>query len=63
MPDLEMVKLYYSRGGKIITIGSDAHVAGQVGSHIAEGLQMIKAAGFKTITTFRKRKPDFITIL
>ncbi|MDA3845225.1 MAG: histidinol-phosphatase HisJ family protein [Vallitaleaceae bacterium] len=62
MPDLDIVKLYHARGGKIITIGSDAHVASQVGSDIDAGLFMIKKAGFKTITTFQKREPHFITI-
>ena len=62
MPDLELVKLYKQCGGEIITIGCDGHRLKYIGCAVQEGLEVVKAAGFKTITTFEQRKPIFKTI-
>lgn len=62
MPDLELVKLYKACGGEIITVGCDGHYLQHIGCAVKEGLEVIKAAGFKTITTFEKRKPIFKNI-
>ena len=62
MPDLDMVRLYKSCGGEIITVGSDAHTAADVGAGIAEGVELIRKAGFRYITKFRELKPEFTPI-
>ncbi len=59
LPDLDIVKLYKSLGGQVITIGSDAHYAGDVGKGIAKGLEIAKEAGFEYITVFDGRKPEW----
>ncbi len=44
-------------GGKLVTVGADAHRPDQVARGIPEALQMLQAAGFDCVTTFAGRKP------
>lgn len=59
LPSIEIVSLYKELGGKIITIGSDAHVSEQVGFMVKETAIELKKIGFKCITTYKNRKPIF----
>ncbi len=61
-PSLECIKRFHELGGKIITIGSDAHRAEDLASHFREGIAILEAAGFREIAYFRNRKPDFMTL-
>lgn len=61
-PSLEIVKRYRELGGEIITMGSDAHLAAHVGSHLDVAAAIMLAAGFTHYTVFRNRKPYFISI-
>jgi histidinol-phosphatase (PHP family) len=59
-PSKELLSLYLSRvkasnKQPVITLGSDAHVVGDVGGFIREGALILKEAGFKGITKFEKR--------
>lgn len=56
MPDMELLKLYRSMGGEIITVGSDAHIAAHVGLVSRQGYEMLLEAGFHYISTFEERK-------
>lgn len=62
MPELDVVTLYKQMGGQIITVGSDSHHHNHVGADIKNALEMIKAAGFNSVTTFRKRVPNQVGI-
>mgnify|MGYP003305647885 CR=1 FL=1 len=62
LPDFEYVKRFYDLGGRILTIGSDAHCCKDLGKGIAEGVEIAKNAGFKEIACFINRKPQFIEI-
>lgn len=62
MPPLWLVKLYRECGGKIITTGTDAHVAAQVGSTAQKSIELLKEAGFSYYTVFSNHKPKFIKI-
>lgn len=59
MPDLELLKLYRSLGGEIITVGSDAHTAQDVGRGIRDGLALLLEAGFRFVTVYEERRPRF----
>jgi len=61
-PDLAMLQLYRECGGEIVTVGSDAHRASDVGQHLDEAYALLKAAGFQYQTIFRKRQPIFIPL-
>ncbi len=62
MPDLEILSLYKSLGGKNITIGSDAHSALDVGAGFSEAVELLKKAGFSEATLYEKRKPEGIPL-
>ncbi len=62
MPDDYYVNLYKELGGKILTVGSDAHCTDDLGKGIAQCIKMAKDIGFKELTFFRKRNPIFISI-
>lgn len=61
-PSLEYVKLYKNLGGEIVTIGSDSHCTADLGKGIAEGIELVKSAGFSHITYFKKHEPKFLKI-
>ena len=61
-PSLRYIRLFRELGGKIISIGSDAHKVRDLGANIAEGTELARAAGFNEICYFKKRKPVFIKI-
>ena len=58
-PDYSIAKRFYQMGGRIITVGSDAHVPHNIGAYYGEALEMLGEAGFKAICTFDKRQPAF----
>ena len=62
IPELPVLKLFRECGGEIVTLGSDAHQAKHVGSHLAEGAELLRTAGFGYTTIFRARKPTFIKL-
>ena len=61
-PNLEILQGYKNQGGKIITIGSDAHVYSDLASNYSDALQIVENAGFNEIVVFHNRKPEFINI-
>ena len=61
-PDPEIIKLYRDMGGEIITVGSDAHCGRDAAKCIREGYEIIKSCGFEYVSTFKKRKCEFVKI-
>ena len=61
-PDTNLVKLYRECGGKIISLGSDAHKTTDIGKGIKEGMEIAGAAGFSKIYYFKKHVPYGISI-
>ena len=61
-PGFDVLKLYKALGGEILTIGSDAHIAEDVGKGLKEAVGMARAAGFRYITVFNRRKPGWVSI-
>ncbi len=59
MPSRAILRLYHRLGGRILTIGSDAHDAKRIGEYFDVVLNEIKAIGFKEICTFDKMQPVF----
>ncbi|MGI6269101.1 MAG: histidinol-phosphatase HisJ family protein [Candidatus Howiella sp.] len=62
LPDLALVRRYRELGGELITIGSDAHRAPDVGDGIPDGMALAQEAGFRYITLFQGRIPTPIRI-
>lgn len=59
MPDFNIVKFYKDLGGEIITLGSDAHKAQDVGTGLEEASDMLQAVGFRYVTVYEKGMPSF----
>lgn len=62
LPHLELVERFRKFGGKYVTIGADAHRVRDMGTGIAEGVEVAKQAGFDAITVYRRRCPYEIKI-
>ena len=61
-PDHSIVRRYYEMGGRIITVGSDAHLPNQLGAYCNEAVRMLREVGFTAICTYDKRQPKFLAI-
>lgn len=59
LPGEKWLRLYRECGGKIITIGTDAHSPEYVGCCVRDRQELLRACGFKAFCTFRERKPVF----
>ena len=59
MPGIDVLKIYRELGGEVLTIGSDAHYAKDVGSNIIDAVDLAAEAGFKYITVFNNRLPQW----
>ncbi len=57
MPDRDILKRYYEFGGRLVTTGSDAHVAKNLCVGIYEAQKVLKEIGFTHGTYFVKREP------
>jgi histidinol-phosphatase (PHP family) len=62
MPDLPILRRYHELGGKLITIGSDAHRWADVGGGVEQGLSVLQKAGFHHFTIYIHREPKFLPI-
>ena len=62
-PKKEVVECFWSLGGKIITLGSDAHIASYFSSHFGEAIQMLRDSGVEYITEFEKREKKKTVII
>ena len=58
LPSREYVQRFHDLGGKIVTVGSDAHTADRVGEHCTEAAKMV-AEIFGYVCTFENRQPIF----
>ena len=58
-PEFKILKKYLELGGKIITIGSDAHIKEHIFMDMDKAYDILEKLGVKYITTFDKMKPVF----
>ncbi len=61
-PSAEILKRYHELGGQILTLGSDAHRAEDLGSHFKQAREIIEYAGFTSLAIYRNRVPQFLTL-
>ena len=58
MPSKDILRLYKDLGGKIITIGSDAHSTKYLADHMDEARAVLRdEIGFEEVYTFRQMQP------
>ena len=56
MPGMEILRMYKELGGRIITVGSDSHRPERIGYGFDRVYQMLKEAGFDSISVYKNRK-------
>jgi len=61
-PNEDIIRRYREMGGKLITVGSDAHVPGDVGCEFDRTAALLKRCGFREYTIYEKREPVFYPI-
>ena len=61
-PWLEVLKLYRACGGEIVTMGSDAHNAENIGKGAEEARQLLETAGFRYLSIYQHRTPQFVKL-
>ena len=54
-PKEQILEWYQNLGGTIITLGSDAHKAEDIGKGIEEATKLLQQKGFKTVSIFENR--------
>lgn len=58
-PSRDILLMYRELGGKIITIGSDAHSTSQLAAHMEEAHEILKSFGYSEFCTFEHWQPEF----
>lgn len=61
-PETDIVKRFKELGGKLITVGSDAHYAQDLALGITDAYKSAIEAGFNSITLFQNRTPVQMSI-
>ncbi len=56
----EILQLYKSLGGEILTLGSDSHRPNQITEGFKEATEYLKSLGFKYQATYKNRVPIFV---
>lgn len=62
MPTEKTVQKYYDMGGRLITLGSDAHIAKNASLNFDKAIDTVKKIGFDGICYLKKRKIHKISI-
>ncbi|NLK21649.1 MAG: histidinol-phosphatase HisJ family protein [Epulopiscium sp.] len=61
-PQFPILKRYKELGGKIVTIGSDAHHSQDICSNFTHAYEILKESGFTEFALFSNRKPHFMKL-
>ena len=62
LPSREIISWYRDMGGKMVTIGSDAHKAENIANGFDRTIQMLKEVGYKESVGFEKQQPFAIPL-
>ncbi len=61
-PNIDVIKRYKELGGKIITMGSDAHKIQDLAKNFDEAFDILEDVGYEEIAIYHNRTPDFVKI-
>lgn len=61
-PEAWVLRRYRELGGRLVTIGSDAHAAKHIGAGFDDAVDLLRETGFREYTVYRGRQPCQITI-
>ncbi len=61
-PSKDIIRQYFELGGRLITLGSDAHLSSNASIYFDKAISTLKTIGFKNIYYYKKRQPVPIKI-
>lgn len=61
-PGLTVLHWYRQLGGEVLTVGSDAHHADDLGAGISQALDLAREVGFRAVATFEGRQVRWIDL-
>lgn len=62
MPSKAIMQMYYDLGGRLVTLGSDAHTPQNIGRGISEGIEILKSIGFDSVLCIKNGKKQLMKI-
>lgn len=62
LPGRKLVSQYYEKGGRLVTLGSDAHTREDIGKGINAAMQLLRQVGFREYTVFKQHAPIMVPI-
>ncbi len=63
MPNEKIINMYKECGGKLVTIGSDAHERVNIAFGLSDAISLLKRAGFTSYVYYKNRKAVEVPIL
>ncbi len=63
MPSPDILRQYYDMGGRMITLGSDAHSADRITNGFAETMDMLREIGFREYFYYERRTPHGVSLV
>ncbi len=61
-PSVQVLRWFREEGGRIVTLGSDAHRPEDVGRGLDRALEMVREAGFGRIAMFERRRVRWLNL-
>ena len=61
-PCIDIIKRYHELGGRVITIGSDAHEPKYLTDQFSATCEMLQEIGFKYYAVYEKRQPEYFKL-
>lgn len=62
LPNKELIDLYLEMGGRLFTLGSDAHKAQKIGLGFPEVMDYLRSRGVTQLVYYKNRQPRFYSI-
>ena len=62
MPDKNILARYHQLGGKLVTLGSDAHKTKNLALGLTEAAALLKECGFDNYVYYKERKAQFVSL-
>lgn len=62
IPNIDIVRQFYALGGRLVTLGSDAHRVTDLGKGIAQGCDLMNEVGFTHVALYENRRPRLLPV-
>ena len=62
MPTKDIISEYASMGGRLVSIGTDAHTPQNIAAGFNEGKKLLRECGFSSYVYYKDRRPVFIDL-